>query len=141
MLTIFENLSAWDSQAYLGKAMSKRYILVYLLCVCSKLKSQFILLFNLFFLLFLSSTAFFGTIHESYYTISVNFYLYLQYFQQKNFSFNKISKSQTNPYIYIYIYQLSSIYSTNYILFFWVHKPLVLFFEMQNCLLNFCIYI
>ena len=26
-------------------------------------------------------TALFGNIYESYYTISVNFYLYLQYFQ------------------------------------------------------------
>ena len=89
--------------------MSKRYILVYLFCICSKLKSQFILLFNLFFLLlfllFLSSTAFFGIIHESYYTISVNFYLYLQYFQQKNFSLIKlVNLKQTLKYIYIYIY-------------------------------------
>ena len=27
-------------------------------------------------------TAFFGTIYGSYYTISINFYFYLQYFQQ-----------------------------------------------------------
>ena len=30
-------------------------------------------------------TALLDTIHESYFTISANFYLYLQYFQQKNF--------------------------------------------------------
>ena len=42
-------------------------------------------------------TTFFGTIHRSHYTISSNFYLYLQYFQQKVFSFNKISVFQTNP--------------------------------------------
>ena len=54
----------------------------------SKLKSQLILPFSLFLLLFIGHTAFFGTIHESYYTISVNFYLYLQYFRQKIFSFN-----------------------------------------------------
>ena len=42
-------------------------------------------------------TALFGTIHRLHYIISVNFYLYLQYFQQKVFSFNKISESQTNP--------------------------------------------
>ena len=29
------------------------------------------------------STAFFNTIHESHCTISVNFYLYLQYFNKK----------------------------------------------------------
>ena len=50
----------------------------------------------------------FATIHESHYTfqhyswvthytILTNFYLYLQYFQQKVFSFSKISGSQTNP--------------------------------------------
>ena len=41
-------------------------------------------------------TALFGTIYESYYTISTNSYLYLQYFQQKIFGFNKISGSQTD---------------------------------------------
>ena len=41
-------------------------------------------------------TALFGTIHGSYRTISANFYFYLQYFQQKVFSFSKISKSQTD---------------------------------------------
>ena len=44
------------------------------------LKSQLILLFSLFLLLFMSITAFFGIIHESYSTILGNFYLYLQYF-------------------------------------------------------------
>ena len=40
----------------------------------------------------------FGTIYGSHYIISVNFYLHLQYFfQQKNFSFNKISESQMDP--------------------------------------------
>ena len=58
---------------------------------------QLILLFNLFLLLFMSPTALFGTIYGSYYTISINFYFYLQYFQQKAFSFNKISGSRTNP--------------------------------------------
>jgi len=43
------------------------------------------------------SIALFGTIHEFCYTISANFYFYLQYFQQKILSFNKISRSQTNP--------------------------------------------
>ena len=44
----------------------------------------------------MSLTVLFGIIYESYYTISVNFYFYLQYFQQKVFSFNKISGFQTN---------------------------------------------
>ena len=38
-----------------------------------------------------------GTIYEFHCTISANFYLYLQYFQQKVFSFSKISGSQTHP--------------------------------------------
>ena len=63
---------------------------------------QLILLFNLFLLLFISLTAFFGIIYESHCTISANFYLYLQYFQQKNFNFNKISESQTNPKYFNY---------------------------------------
>ena len=47
-----------------------------------KLESKFILLFDLFFLLFMDFITLFNTIHESYNTISVNFYLYLWYFQQ-----------------------------------------------------------
>ena len=46
------------------------------------LKIKIIALFSLFLLLFIGSTALFGTIHRSYCTISINFYLYLQYFQQ-----------------------------------------------------------
>ena len=45
----------------------------------------------------MNSTTFFGISYKSHYTISANFYLYLQYFQEKVFSFNKISGSQTNP--------------------------------------------
>ena len=56
-----------------------------------------ILLFKLLLLLFMGSTALFDTIHESYCTISANFYLYLQYFQQKIFYFSKISEFQTDP--------------------------------------------
>ena len=44
----------------------------------------------------MSFIALFGTIHRSYYTISVNFYLYLQYFQKRVFNFSKISGSQTD---------------------------------------------
>ena len=47
----------------------------------------------------MSFTAFFSIIHESHHTISANFYLYLQYFQQKKFSFRKISGSQMDPKI------------------------------------------
>ena len=41
---------------------------------------QLILLFSLFLLLFMSPTTLFGIIHGSHYTISANFYFYLQYF-------------------------------------------------------------
>ena len=61
-----------------------------------KLKNQFILLFSLFLLLFMGSITLFSIIYASH-TIWTNFYLYLQYFQQKKFSFSKISRSQTNP--------------------------------------------
>ena len=57
---------------------------------------QLILLLSLFFILFMSPTTSFGTIYRSHCTISANFYLYLQYFQQKTFSFNKISRFQTD---------------------------------------------
>ena len=60
-----------------------------------KLKSQFILLFSLFLLLFICPIALFGTIHESYCTIFTNFYIYLQYFQNKFFNFSKINEFQT----------------------------------------------
>ena len=66
-------------------------------CVWQKLKSQLILLFNLFLLLFISSIALFDIIHGSHCTILANFYLYLQYFQQKIFSFSKTNESQTEP--------------------------------------------
>ena len=58
---------------------------------------QFILLFSLFLLLFIGFIELFGIIYEFYCTISTNFYLYLQYFQQKVFSFNKIRESQIDP--------------------------------------------
>ena len=45
----------------------------------------------------MSHTALFGTIYGSHCTILANVYLYLQYFQQKIFSFSKISESQTDP--------------------------------------------
>ena len=51
---------------------------------------------NLFFLLFMGFVVLFDTIYESHYTISANFYIYLQYFQQKNFNFIIINRSQTD---------------------------------------------
>ena len=58
---------------------------------------QLILLFSLFLLLFMNFITLFGNISGSYCTILDNFYLYLQYFQQENFCFSKISGSQTDP--------------------------------------------
>ena len=46
----------------------------------------------------MGATALFGTIYRSHCTISTNFYLYLQYFQQKIFNFGKISESQIDTY-------------------------------------------
>ena len=40
------------------------------------------------------SLHFFDTIHRSHYTISANFYIYLQCFQQKVFNFSKINRFQ-----------------------------------------------
>ena len=72
--------------------------LYYIKCAFGyQLKNQLILLFSLFLLLFMSLTTLFDTIHESHCIISANFYFYLQYFQQKVFSFSKISESQTDP--------------------------------------------
>ena len=63
----------------------------------SKLENQLILLFSLFLLLFIGPIALFSIIHGFHCTILANFYFYLQYFQQKIFSFGKISESQTDP--------------------------------------------
>ena len=54
-------------------------------------------------------TALFGTIHESYFTISANFYLYLQYFQQIVFSFSKISEFQTDPKYWIFLLEVEKL--------------------------------
>ena len=45
------------------------------------IEMKIILLFSLFLLLFMGHTTLFGTIHGSYCTILINFYLYLQYFR------------------------------------------------------------
>ena len=64
-------------------------------------------------------TAFFGTIYGFHCTISAIFYFYLPYFQQKNFSFSKISGSQTKPKWErgIYIRPPSLVYKENQIVF------------------------
>ena len=82
----FEKIHHLHLPRYLNK-ISKIYTKLTLCMFGSNLKSKFILLFNLFLLLFISFTAIFNTIHEFHCTISINFYLYLSYFQQKNFYF------------------------------------------------------
>ena len=67
---------------------------------------QLILLFSLFLLLFIGLIALFYNIYEYRCIISANFYLYLQYFQQKVFSFSKINESQTDPRCVIKILRL-----------------------------------
>ena len=57
---------------------------------------QLILIFRLFLLLLTDLIALFDTIHESHCTIPTKICFYLQYFQQKVFSFNKISRFQTD---------------------------------------------
>ena len=50
-------------------------------------------------------TTYFDTIYESHYTISTNIYIYLQYFQQQFFNFNKISDIQTySKVFFIFIF-------------------------------------
>ena len=79
--------------------------------------AKIILLFSLFLLLFIGPIALFNTIHESHCIILVKFFLYLQYFQQKVFSFSKISGSQTNPWGKFAWTSTNSLGSTSYILF------------------------
>ena len=84
------------------KSFKYKNWLYYIKCVWQKLKNQLILQFSLFLLLFIGPTTLFGTIYGSSCTISVNFYLYLQYFQQKVFSF-------TSPKIF-FIQKLTLLY-------------------------------
>ena len=44
----------------------------------------------------MSPTVLYGTIYRSHCILSTNFYLCLQYFQQKIFNFSKINRFQTN---------------------------------------------
>ena len=53
--------------------------------------------YSAYFCYYLWAHCTFDTIHRSHCIILANFYLHLQYFQQKVFSFNKISRSQINP--------------------------------------------
>ena len=64
------------------------------LSVCLAKKPAYFII-KLIFATIHEPTALFDTIHR--FNILVNFYLYLQYFQQKVFSFSKINGSQTYP--------------------------------------------
>ena len=62
--------------------------------------------------------ALFDTIYESHYTISTNFYLYLQYFQQKVFNFSKIRRSQID--LKIAFFFLGGFYGLFYFILFFL---------------------
>ena len=101
---LFTGLASMDFRKFFFKTGShstihtfKNYFVTMFLFFSNKRYPNRPLLFSLFLLLFMDLTALFGTIHKFRYTISTNFYLYLQFLQQKIFNFNKISKSQTNP--------------------------------------------
>ena len=61
------------------------------------LDENYKLFYYLVYLLFMRLTVFFCIIYGSHYTILTNFYLYLQYFFQKIFSFSKITRFQIDP--------------------------------------------
>ena len=95
---------------FMELSLKKKKKIIFLICWLSIIKPldsphmivasvllALIIFTSLFSILFISFTALFGTIHGFYCTISANFYFYLQYFQQKVFSFSKISKSQIDP--------------------------------------------
>ena len=71
------------------------FIFFQLVCVWQKLFLPTYFTIQFIFATIHGPTALFGTIHGFHYTISINFYLYLQYFQQKIFNFSKINGSQT----------------------------------------------
>ena len=95
---------SWDPQVHFPqKTTSKmgsmilfthlKIILLHLKMVCIQFQVKKSAYFTI---QLMSLIVFFIIIHRSHFTILTNFYLYLQYFQQKNFSFSKISRSQTD---------------------------------------------
>ena len=111
----------------------------YTYAFCSSLKNQLILLFSLFLLIFMGPTTLFGTIHASHCIILANFYFYLPYSQQKNFSFNKISGFQTQARLC----NLSGTCKCCYLIFFFWQMScrlvVTLCFYMKKETLNFLI--
>ena len=73
-------------------------------------------------------TTLFSTIYGFHSTISANFYLYLQYFQQKNFNFRKISdpKHTVNLNLYNFLKQ------ANCFSLFSIFKQLLYFSQELN---------
>ena len=84
------------------------------MCVWLLLKKPAYFTIQLIFATIYGSTTLFCTIHESHYIISVNFYFYLQYCQQKKFSFIKITGSQK------FIFANLFYYSTYFCCYSWV---------------------
>ena len=70
----------------------------YLVCVWLQIKKPvYFTIQFIFSIIHEPHYIFFDTIHVSYCIILVNFYFYLQYFQQKVFNFRKISEFQIEP--------------------------------------------
>ena len=87
---------------------------------------------GLFLLTYFTIQLIFTTIYESHCTISMNFYLYLLYFQQKIFSFNKISEhfiilllfKKQKTWIHVAMLILMNTYMWNYTTNYTFHHKL-----------------
>ena len=66
-------------------------------CVWIQIKKPTYFTIHVIFVIIYEPIILFSTIYGAHCTILTNFYFYLQYFQQKVFSFNKISGPQTDP--------------------------------------------
>ena len=98
---------------------SKKKVILHGLILLAYFIIQFI------FVTIYSSITLFGTIHESFCTISAKFYLYLRYFPQKVFSFNKISRFWTDPYVAFGIGE-STLLPTSRFLTIWMPKNVII---------------
>ena len=75
--------------------MSIIFLYCYVVCIWLQIKKSVYFIIQLIFVIIYDSIALFGVIHGSHCTISANFYLYLLYFQQKNFNFNFSTHTRT----------------------------------------------
>ena len=75
-------MSGRDMKFY-SNVLTPNNHLTHLVCIWQKLKSQFILLFNLFLLLLIDPAALFGTIHGSHCTIQLTYTFIYSTFSKK----------------------------------------------------------